>query len=738
MNRELGESTIMSLVRGARVGPLSPIIASAVVIVLVAATAYVAILVRRSIQGGIQDSLQTVLAANVSALELWLDDQCDRARELSSDPRFSRFAVEVFKQYENERNSESDSYLSSRSRLLLQRDLLGWAILDPSGRVLRSSIPGTERLDVPLTNEVIGNLVSGEAAIVLPFRWQLDARIDPATNEAANVSHPVNDSFPPAVMCAVSPIRSDLQLLGSVAILIDPARQFSDILTVAGIGSSGETYAFDKEARLISTSRFEPDLIACGMLKPNQSSLLNVHVRNPGHDTRKKNVGQSLPLSWPMTLMADAATRGGTGVNVAGYQDYRGVSVVGAWTWLADHQLGITTELEVEEAYAPLRILRNAFFTLVAAVLLTGVTLIAVSWLTRPKKTAASRLKNLNRRLGQYELHQQIGRGGMGSVYLGTHGLLNRKVAIKVLGNAEATERSLARFQREVQLSARLMHPNTIEIYDFGRTDDGTFFYVMEFVDGVSLEQLVDHYGRQPGERVIYLMMQLCSSIAEAHDAGMVHRDIKPANVLLTSRSGIHDLVKVLDFGLAKQLDHDSLQITRTDSLTGTPLFMSPESIRDASSSDRLSDIYSIGAVGYTLLCGQPPFDGPTSADVCALKLHGEPEWPEEKISQTLAYDLQSVLMRCLRRDPSLRPESVHALATELSKCEVTDHWSQQDAALWWREVFDGPYVKDLDFSDEDSKPADGTKGDTAVLARKDSDPRKTVGGEARSANQSV
>lgn len=306
----------------------------------------------------------------------------------------------------------------------------------------------------------------------------------------------------------------------------------------------------------------------------------------------------------------------------------------------------------------------------------------------------------------------------MGTVYLGSHGLLRRKVAIKVLGNAEATERSLARFQREVQLSASLMHPNTIEIFDFGRTDDGTFFYVMEFVNGISLEQLVDHYGRQPAERVIYLMMQICGSIAEAHQAGMVHRDIKPANILLTSRSGIHDLVKVLDFGLAKQLDHDSLQITRTDSLTGTPLYMSPESIRDASSADRLSDLYSIGAVGYTLLCGRPPFEGPSSADVCAAKLHREAEWPEEKIAQPLARDLQSVIMRCIDRDPAKRPLSVNALVHELAQCETPTPWSQQDAALWWREIFDGPYVEELQIDDADSTSAGGTKGDTAVSPR--------------------
>ena len=162
----------------------------------------------------------------------------------------------------------------------------------------------------------------------------------------------------------------------------------------------------------------------------------------------------------------------------------------------------------------------------------------------------------------------------------------------------------------------------------------------------------------------------------------MIHRDIKPANILLTSRAGIHDLVKVLDFGLAKQLDHESMQLTRTDSLTGTPLFMAPESIRDAAAAGVLSDVYSIGAVGYTLLCGSPPFFG-DSTDVCARKLHEVPEPPRFRINAPLPDDLQLVLMRCLSLDPKDRPQSAKQLASELLRCADSNLWTQADAALW-------------------------------------------------------
>ncbi|MEO1616253.1 MAG: protein kinase [Planctomycetota bacterium] len=707
--RGLGQSTIFSVVRSSAVGPLSPIIATAVVVLLLAATAYVAVLVRGSVRRGIQDSLQTVLTANVGALKLWLEDQTSRVSEFASDPSFQAFAFQTVQPLspgpsgsQSSAESKVDAEIEIQSRWLLDHGYLGWAILDPFGRVLRSSLGEAVGAQVPIAETVQRELVAGNPAIILPF-----------TPEFV-VTDQGREGFSHAMMCAVAPLRQDLQYLGNVALFIDPSDRFTEILTVARMGDSGETYAFDRNAVLISKSRFEPELVSARLLKPGQSSLLNVHVRNPGRDLRRSSASGEDASRWPKTRMADAATRGGSGVDVIGYEDYRGVAVVGAWTWLPRYSFGVTTELDVDEAFVSLRILRNAFLTLVASVLLAAATLLAISWITRPRQTSRERVEELNRRLGQYELQQRIGQGGMGTVYLGAHGLLERKVAIKVLSNADANERSLARFQREVQLSASLTHPNTIEIYDFGRTEEGTFFYVMEFVDGISLEQLVDHYGRQPAERVIYLLMQICGSIAEAHEAGMVHRDIKPANVLLTSRSGIHDLVKVLDFGLAKQLDHESLQITRTDSLTGTPLYMSPEAIRDASSADRLSDVYSIGAVGYTLLCGQPPFDGPTSADVCASKLHGEAEWPEEKIGQPICRELQSVLMRCLRRDPQERQPSALHLAAELSACTVEAQWSQHDAALWWREIFDGPYLDDLQF-DKKGDSRGGTKGDTAV-----------------------
>lgn len=713
--RGLGRSTILSVVQQTPVGPMSPLIAVFVVAVLLGVTLYVGWLVRESAREGIRNSLQTVLVANIKALDVWLSGQRETAKQYAAEQSLRTIAIKVLQSQSGDEDLEEspstepmldlsdEAYLDKLTVRLRGAGYLGWAIVDPLGRVLRSSENRFDQGTVPLGKELFERLTAGEASVTRPFEIQSSD----TTAEGAGAARV-------AVMCAIAPLRKDLKTTGSVALMIDPAQQFSQILSVARMGASGETYAFDKQAVMISRSRFDSQLIQAGLLAEGETSPLKVHVRDPGIDIREVDAPLQDAKRWPMTQMADSATRGGDRFDVVGYNNYRGVPVVGAWKWVAEYDFGVASELQVNEAYASLRILRNSFVALFGATSIAAAILLGLVWITRPRDLESDRVEELNRRLGQYDLQQRIGRGGMGTVYLGAHGLLDRKVAIKVLENAEATERSLARFQREVQLSARLKHPNTIEIYDFGRTGEGTFFYVMEFVDGISLEQLVDYYGRQPAERVIYLLLQICGSIAEAHAMGMVHRDIKPANVLLTSRSGIHDLIKVLDFGLAKRIDHDSMQLTRVDSLTGTPLYMSPESIRDAASADVLSDIYSIGAVGYTLLCGLAPFEGESSTEVCAKKLHGEPERPESRIGVQLASDLQEVLLRCLKLDPQQRPQSAAQLASDLLACCDSPHWTQADAALWWREIFDGPYLDDFEYFDS-SPSADGTQGDTAV-----------------------
>jgi eukaryotic-like serine/threonine-protein kinase len=287
-------------------------------------------------------------------------------------------------------------------------------------------------------------------------------------------------------------------------------------------------------------------------------------------------------------------------------------------------------------------------------------------------------------KLGQYTLGEKIGEGGMGAVYRASHAMMKREVAIKLLPRERAGQEGLVRFEREVQLTSRLESPNTIAIYDYGRTPDGVFYYVMEYIDGFSLEDLVARFGPLPAGRVVHLAKQICAALAEAHSIGLIHRDIKPANIALCERAGIHDVVKVLDFGLVKELGTDSAATTEA-SLTGTPLYLAPESITAPGSVDGRSDLYAVGGVAYWLLTGTHVFEGQTVVEVCSHHLHTAPERPSARLGAPVPHELEEIVLRCLAKDPAARYPDAEALGHALDACDAADEWSDDLAAEWWR-----------------------------------------------------
>ncbi len=286
--------------------------------------------------------------------------------------------------------------------------------------------------------------------------------------------------------------------------------------------------------------------------------------------------------------------------------------------------------------------------------------------------------------LGQYTLVHKIGEGGMGAVYRASHAMMKRDVAIKLLPADRAGKDGLVRFEREVQLTSRLNSPNTIAIYDYGRTPEGVFYYVMEYIDGFSLEDLVTRFGPLAPGRVIHLAKQICAALSEAHSIGLIHRDIKPANVALCERAGVFDVVKVLDFGLVKELGTDSASTT-TASLTGTPLYLSPESITAPDTVDGRSDLYAVGGVAYWLLTGTHVFAGTTVVEVCSHHLHTLPESPSARLGDSVPADLEAVILRCLEKDPAKRYANADTLAHALDACESIDDWSADLATAWWQ-----------------------------------------------------
>jgi serine/threonine-protein kinase len=290
-------------------------------------------------------------------------------------------------------------------------------------------------------------------------------------------------------------------------------------------------------------------------------------------------------------------------------------------------------------------------------------------------------------RIGQYRLKQILGFGGMGAVYLAEHVLLRRPCAIKLIRPDQVGDpRTLLRFEREVQATATLTHWNTIEIFDYGHSEDGTFYYVMEYLPGLNLEDLVDQHGPMPPERAVSLLRQVCQALREAHAIGLVHRDIKPSNIIACERGRVYDVAKLLDFGLVKgSAAAGDVQLTREGTMAGSPAFMSPEQAAALPQIDARCDIYSVGAVAYFLTTGQLVFDRDSTLKM--LHAHAyEPLEPAAKFYSDVPPDLQTVILRCLEKEPARRYQDAESLDKALSACACAVLWTNERAQDWWRQ----------------------------------------------------
>jgi hypothetical protein len=290
------------------------------------------------------------------------------------------------------------------------------------------------------------------------------------------------------------------------------------------------------------------------------------------------------------------------------------------------------------------------------------------------------------RQLGQYRLRRLLGQGGMGEVHLAEHQFLRRACAVKLIHPTQAgNEETLARFEREVRAAARLTHPNTIQIYDYGRAEDGTFYYAMEYLEGLSLQEVVDRHGPLPPSRVVHVLSQVCGALREAHACGLVHRDIKPANVMLCERGGIHDVAKVLDYGLVvtSQIAEEESRLTQSGMVVGTPEFMSPEQCGGDAAVSAASDIYSLGAVGHFLICGRGPFTGRPVMQMLAAHLYEVPR-PVNEIRPDVPAALADVIARCLEKLPENRFPDIETLDAALAESVRGERWTVSDARGWW------------------------------------------------------
>jgi serine/threonine-protein kinase len=296
--------------------------------------------------------------------------------------------------------------------------------------------------------------------------------------------------------------------------------------------------------------------------------------------------------------------------------------------------------------------------------------------------------------LGQYLLEEKIGGGGMGEVWRARHRLLIRPAAIKLIRQqppgamAGDPELLIMRFEREARATAALTSPHTVQLYDFGVTEDGRLYYVMELLDGLDLDTLVRQHGPLPAERVVHLLRQVCAALQDAHGNGLVHRDIKPANVVVSRAGTTFDFVKVLDFGLVKldspRAGKDAINLSAEDSWSGTPGYMAPEVVLGATDTDHRVDLYALGCVAYWLLTGKMVFEGENPMQVMMKHAQAEPKRPSDRVDLPIPAALEALVMECLEKDPARRPASAEVVRSRLDAVPLPSGWTAERAEQWW------------------------------------------------------
>jgi hypothetical protein len=491
-----------------------------------------------------------------------------------------------------------------------------------------------------------------------------------------------------SLMQVAAPLIEGGIVRGALALIINPDQEFTRIISLSRPGDSGETYAFDETGLLISGSRFNAQLHQLGLLDAtNGSSALNLRLRDPGGDLTKGYRPDSTTNSTEsLTHFVAEALDGVDGVDVVPSRDYRGVPVIGAWRWLPHLGIGVVTQMDASEAYQSLHVLQLVFIALFLLLVFCAVGLFVFSYANVAWRRRLGEAELKLKQLGQYTIGEKIGEGGMGVVYRAHHALLRRDTAVKLLMPDRADPAAIERFEREVRLTCQLAHPNTIQVYDYGRTPDGIFYYAMELLTGLNLHDLVVRHGPQPEGRVISILTQVCESLAEAHARGLVHRDIKPSNIFLCDRGGVLDWVKVLDFGLVREFRKPSDAVNEELEFAGTPSFMPPEAINNSTTTDPRSDLYAVGAIGYFLLTGQSAFEYEDITELEKKLLTEAPAPPSWRTKSKISVELERVILRCLERDLERRPQAALELRDLLLATPHASDFTPEARVAWWAE----------------------------------------------------
>ena len=591
----------------------------------------------RAVEGSLRDlraeSMKNLLDSEVNALRVWVGEEIADVQRIADDPRM-RDAVVALLQRPACAGPARAKLEEAIRPVLREAGEAHFNIVSPEGKLLATRFADYCGLELsPAFREELKPVFAGESRFLRPRRDAERVAAPPRLREGA-----------PFAWIA-TPLRGGRgEVIAALSIAQPVDGVFDSILRSARPGENGDAFAFDSQGRLLTAQRF----------------------------------GEETPLFGKPE-----------GVVLHPYVSHRGAEVIGARRWLPEYSMGVGLEMQAQAAYAPLRYLNIAFGVVFGALVIAVFAALASAW-------SAMRLAGASgRRLGAYRLGKTIGEGGMANVYLAQHDLLKRPTAVKLLKPARATDEMIARFEREVQLASSLSHPNTVEIFDYGRTRDGLFYYAMEYLDGMTVSELLQRQSPLPAApaplpvaRAVHILRQVCAALAEAHARDIVHRDIKPENIMVCRYGGVYDFVKILDFGLVKHIsEKHSRDLTRTLRILGTPLYMAPERLKNPADVDARADIYAVGALAFLMLTGKKLFESADDLELTTKILNDEPPRVSEAAPQPVPLELDLIVTACVEKKRELRPQRVADLVEALDALAAEQRWTQREAQEWWNTV---------------------------------------------------
>lgn len=559
-------------------------------------------------------SYRALIDAQGARLQQWIDERRADVEQLAADPYIRRLGLRLAQA--GEQSCAVQATVQDELQQVLRQRFGRHApsyfhLLDAEGRVLLSSV--ASRCGTHLPDEVRQRLVLARqrgSAFIRPLEGTQGGGMPLVWYEA-----PVLD-----------PSGAPVAYVGYG---VSAQEAFGFLAEKGRFGDTGEIYVIDSRGVPLSALRWPASGAAAG----------------------------PTPLLAQVEAARNVAAADMTGDVMAPYPNYAGREVVGAWRWLPRRGIGLVLEVDAAEAFGPVRHLHWMAWQ---AGILALLALAAGLWLGRLERRAG-------RRIGPYRVLGPLGEGAVSNIYLAEHLLMRRRVALKVLKPQAASDEWQARFAREVRLAGRLQHGNFVRIFDYGQMAGGGFYYAMEYLQGCNFAELVERQGPQPAARVVRLLGQVCAALEEAHGLGILHRDIKPQNLMACESGDRHDLVKVLDFGLVKQVTDDhSRDLTAGLRILGTPAYLAPERITDPAGSDPRSDLYAVGAVGFYLLTGRKPFESESDLQLTHRILHETPP-RASTLAPGVPPGLDDLIACCLAKDPAGRPASARAL------CEALD-----------------------------------------------------------------